>query len=175
MISTFDIAYKGFFLSFNKWIGSTYSSKCIRKPNNETIPNQILNPFIVHTRITPPKKVKVSSFATKYALLLLWTSKHCYPFLYILSHLRLQLFVDAQQASWVFQQITKNEQQKLLCLPRSVFIATTSKRFKDHGAMYIGIFLPSRNMHAWVIEDNMQTDEWDNYWILYQPLMMMCG
>ena len=41
--------------------------------------------------------------------------------------------------------------------------------------MYIGIFLPSRNMHAWVIEDNLQTDEWDNYWILYQPLMMMCG
>lgn len=175
MISTFDIAYNGSFLSFNKWIGITYFSKCIRKPNNETIPNQILNPFIVHTRITPSPKVNISSFATIYALLLLWAAKHCYPIIYLLSHLRLQLFVDAQQASWAFQQITKNEQQKLLCLPRSVFIATTSKRFKEYGAMYIGIFLPSRNMHAWVIEDNLQTDEWDNYWILYQPLMMMCG
>ena len=136
---------------------------------------EIQNPFEVHVRTNSSDKTKISFWVKWYALWIVWLCGHCYPIVYLLSYLRLHLFKDAQQASWVFQQCTKGMQQKLLCLSRSIFIATTSKRFKEHGTMYIGIFLPSRNMHAWVIEDNLQTDEWDNYWILYQPLIMMRG
>ena len=139
------------------------------------LPEEIVNPFIVHCRSAKSNEVRITRFSRVYVEVLLWAAKHCYLLIYILSHLRLKVYDDAQQASRVFQQCTKGEQQKLLCLSRSIFIATTSKRFKEHGTMYIGIFLPSRNMHAWVIEDNLQTDEWDNYWILYQPLIMMRG
>ena len=175
MTSALPVTYQGAFWYFNKWIGVTYSSRCKKKCSEAQLPKEIVNPFLVRTRKESPVNVKVSLLLYKYALVLVWTSKHCYPIVYILSHLRLNIFENAQQASWVFQQITQGYQQKLLCLPRSVFVATTSKRFKEHGTLYIGVFLPSRNMHAWIIEDNMQTDEWDNYWILYQPLIMMRG
>jgi len=171
---TKKIIYNNRFWYFNRWLGITYSSNKKSSGDFET-PKEILNPFFVHSRSTKPQKTEISFSARMYVLFLTWAAKHFYPFIYILSHLRLNLYTDAQQASWVFQQITKGKQQKLLCLSRSVFIATTSKRFKEHGTMYIGVFLPSRNMHAWVIEDSLQTDGWDNYWILYQPLIMMRG
>lgn len=175
MIVNFDVTYFGHFLLFNKWLGITYLAKRHPKCDNRSLPEEIAKPFLVHQRRVKSIEVKISSYSKIYAHFLVWTARYCYPLIYLLSHLRLNMYDDAQQASWVFQQCTKGMQQKLLCLSRSIFIATTSKRFKEHGTMYIGIFLPSRNMHAWVIEDNLQTDEWDNYWILYQPLIMMRG
>lgn len=160
---------------YNKWLGVTIYSKYPKNQEVSKLPKEILTPFLVSLHSTRPRKIQFSHFFRAYAIFLIWASEHCYFIVYLLSHLRLNIFSDAQQASWVFQQSTKGKEQKLLCLPRSVFIATTSKRFKEHGTMYIGIFLPSRNMHAWVIEDNLQTDEWDNCWILYQPLIMMRG
>ena len=161
---------------YNKWFGITYFK--LNKTStfaNTNLPCEIMNPFEVHVRSSAPRNVQIIFAIRIYAKFLLWASRCCYPIIYVLSHLRLNLYEDAQQASWAFQQCTKDKQQKLLCLPRSIFIATTSKRFKEHGTMYIGIFLPSRNMHAWVIEDHLQTDGWDNYWIFYQPLIMMRG
>lgn len=175
MISELSVTYQGAFWYFNKWMGLTYSMKQKKKYSEGQLPDEIVNPFLVSTRKENPVNVNVSSWLYEYAFVLVWAAKHCYPIVFILSHLRLNVFENAQQASWVFQQITQDYQQKLLCLPRSVFVATTSKRFKEHGTLYIGVFLPSRNMHAWIIEDNMQTDGWDNYWILYQPLIMMRG
>lgn len=168
-----NVSYNQKQFNFTKWFGITYLSK--RKKENMPLPEEIKKPFLVHLRKADFKTIEISGYTKIYAVFLLWAAKYCYPLIYILSHFRFNIYNDAQQASWVFQQCTKGKKQKLLCLPRSVFIATTSKRFKEHGTMYIGIFLPSRNMHAWVIEDNLQTDEWDNYWILYQPLIMMRG
>lgn len=175
MIVNFDVTYNGHVLLFSKWFGITYLAKDNQSFDNRPLPEEIAKPFLVHQRRVESIEVKISSYSKIYAHFLVWAARYCYPVIYLLSHLRLNVYDDAQQASHAFQQATKDKQQKLLCLPRSVFIATTSKRFKEHGTMYIGIFLPSRNMHAWVIEDNLQTDEWDNYWILYQPLIMMRG
>ena len=160
---------------FNKWLGIAYLAKDPPKRDSRPLPEEITKAFLVYQRRVKSNEVKISSISKIYAHFLVWAARYCYPLIYLLSHLRLNIYDDAQQASWVFQQCIKGKQQKLLCLSRSIFIATTSKRFKEHGTMYIGIFLPSRNMHAWVIEDNLQTDEWDNYWILYQPLIMMRG
>ena len=168
-----DVSYNQYQYQFNKWFGTTYSSKRVKRGIKKSQPEEIMNPFIVHHRSAKIKEVEITKFPKIYAKVLLWAAKHCYPLIYLLSHSRFCIYENAQQASWVFQQCTKGKQQKLLCLPRSVFVATTSKRFKEHGTMYVGIFLPSRSMHAWVIEDNLQTDEWDTYWILYQPLIMM--
>ena len=36
--------------------------------------------------------------------------------------------------------------------------------------MFIGAFLPSVQMHAWVIEDGMHADVGDNSWTNYTPV-----
>jgi hypothetical protein len=37
----------------------------------------------------------------------------------------------------------------------------------------IGVFLPSRAMHAWTIEGNQMADPYDDIWINYQPVAML--
>ena len=175
MYCQIKVFYNRKYWYYNKWFGVTYSSQIEKKNCAVSFPDEIQHPFNVHVRDKNVNMSIVSSIVRCYAKLLVWTARYCYPLIYLLSHLRLDIFKNAQQASWAFQQILQKEQQNLLCLPRSIFIATTSKRFREHGTMYIGVFLPSRNMHAWVIEDNMQTDGLDNNWILYQPLIMMYG
>jgi len=175
MYYNFNIKNNDVIVCYNKRLGITYTKQIEDAIQPSVWPMDIQNPFIVHRRTTQELKVQVPFYVKVYGHILVWGGQYCYFLLYLFSHLRLNLFEDAQQASFAFQQIIHTKTQNLLCLPRSVFIATTSKRFKEHGTMYIGIFWPSRNLHAWVIEDHMQTDEWDNSWILYQPLIMMRG
>lgn len=116
---------------------------------------------------------KISRFARFYAHLLVFLWQWCYPLVYLLSHCRFALYKDAGEANMAFRQILKNGNQRILCLPRSIFIATTSAKFKSSGAMFIGCFFPSRHMHAWVIEDDMHADIYDNQWIMFTPIVMM--
>jgi len=61
-------------------------------------------------------------------------------------------------------------EQKTLCLPRALFAAKTSRRFSDEGVVFIGAFLPSRSMHAWVIEGGRQPDPLDFQWTNFRPV-----
>ena len=131
------------------------------------------NPFLAKQAEEQKKIVKPGGFATLYARMLVFLCKHAYVVAHALCHLRLGLFPDAVSAADAFREATKDKKQNLLCLPRSIFIATTSRRFRQGGAMFIGVFLPSHNMHAWVIEDGVVADRYDKYWILYTPLLMM--
>lgn len=79
-------------------------------------------------------------------------------------------FEDAQQAILFFRQNKSGKIQDDLCLSRSLFAASTSKKFKEKGVVFIGVFLPSKSMHAWVIEDGIQPDPYDNMWINFQPV-----
>ena len=84
------------------------------------------------------------------------------------------LFADAGDAAMFYYYVYPDmRRQHTLCLPRALFIATTSKRFKKHGTLFIGTFLPTVRMHAWVMEDGMQADRYDNQWIYYRPVQMM--
>lgn len=131
------------------------------------------NPFLLSPTVFNAEKREYNGFVRFYAKMLVWLCKYCYPIAFLLSHLRLNLFRDGAEASIAFRRIINNKPQKLLCLPRAMFIATTSARFKEHGAMFIGVFLPTRRMHAWVIEDGRHTDYFDNEWICYKPVCMM--
>lgn len=73
-----------------------------------------------------------------------------------------------------FHEATPSSERSKLCLPRSLFAAKTSKSFKDAGVILIGVFLPSRQMHAWIIEDGQQPDPYDNIWHLYRPVAAIC-
>jgi hypothetical protein len=83
------------------------------------------------------------------------------------------IFPDSREAVGFFHHSTPKSGRSSLCLPRSLFAAKTSQAFKDKGVIFIGTFLPSRHMHAWVIEDGEQPDPYDKIWHLYKPVAAM--
>ena len=109
-----------------------------------------------------------------YAKMLVFTCKHSFFLARIVSKIRIPVFENAEEAIQVFRQIIPKDQADL-CLPRSLFVAVTSKQFKQSGAVFIGVFLPSTAMHAWVVENNRQPDDCDGIWINFQPVAMLCN
>ncbi len=118
-------------------------------------------------------QIKRISFGEKiYAKILLFLYRYCYPLLWIISFLRLNIYEDSRYAIRVFHDIFP-ENQNTLCLPRSIFAATTSRRFHKNGAMFIGVFHPSRHMHAWIIEDEQNPCPFDTMWLHFSPVSIM--
>lgn len=133
-------------------------------------PFQMLKRNLQHHEI----RIKNKSMAKKYAYVLTWLCSHCYPLAQLCTHLHFDIFENAGDAARFYYSVYPNEErQRVLCLPRAIFIATTSRRFKEHGVLFIGAFLPTVRMHAWVVEDGMCADIWDNQWICFQPVMMI--
>ena len=81
---------------------------------------------------------------------------------------------DSSVAIELFRQETAALPQNTLCLPRSLFAASSSRRFADTGVLFIGVFLPARSMHAWIIEDGRQPDFDDPMWVNFQPVAALC-
>lgn len=177
MYTNHSIIFKNQTYSFDTFRGLLYLenqslSKCnaIDNPNSSDCVN---NPFMVLERKERNvSDIKISRLCKLYAKLVVLLCARCYPLAYLLSHLRMPIFSDAGDANLAFRKMIGGK-QNLLCLPRAIFIATTSKKFKKYGTMFIGCFFPSRNLHAWVIEENMQADIFDKYWILYTPVAKM--
>ncbi len=170
---------------YKAWAGLLFSSKynlgqmqsISQVRNGGKLPEileSVNNPFNINT--TPlfhPVSKKDIFGIRSYAKLLIWLYRHFYFGLYLISHLRLKYYENAVEATDAFCRIIGEDSQDVMCLPRSVFAATTSKRFKEKGAMFIGAFLPSRHMHAWVIEDNCNSWRQDNKWINFVPVSVM--
>jgi hypothetical protein len=90
------------------------------------------------------------------------------------SGLRYPSFHNATAAFEYFNHKTRGMDQNLLCLPRSLFVSKTSIEFKNSGAVLIGVYLPSRMMHAWVIEGGAQQDKKDKIWHQFKPIAAIC-
>lgn len=136
----------------------------------------ISDPFLLQSTVyVPLQPISHKRMLTIYAKTLTWLCRHCYPIAYWISkHISLNAFANSQQAILFYRHIYPSaEKQRRLCLPRAIFAATTSRKFKQYGVMLIGAFLPSTQMHAWVIEDNQQPDLWDNEWICYKPVYIL--
>lgn len=82
---------------------------------------------------------------------------------------RVPIFDSAAEAIHFFRTHIGGEQSRL-CLPRAMFAAKTSRRFFGEGVLFIGVFLPARSMHAWVLENNTLADPWDDAWTNYKPV-----
>lgn len=80
------------------------------------------------------------------------------------------IFSNSNEAIAYYRKNIYPNQQNDLCLPRTLFAAATSKKFKESGVIFIGVFLPSKSMHAWIIEDGALTDPEDGIWLNYQPV-----
>ena len=79
-------------------------------------------------------------------------------------------FDNATEAISFYRSCSFIKNQNDLCLPRTLFAASLSKRFKQNGVIFIGVFLPSTAMHAWIIEDGVQSDPYDTMWVNFQPV-----
>lgn len=134
----------------------------------------VSNPYNAHiVRGDRSKETRIPSIIRWYAKLLVWLYENFYFGLYLLSRLRLNLYDNSVEATDVFCEIIKGKKQKTLCLPRSIFAATTSKLFSKKGTLFIGVFLPSHHMHAWVIEEDKNSCRYDTKWINFTPVSVM--
>lgn len=147
--------------------------------NFKVIPTRVLNDY---QKVLHPYKltdindktlnINVSNAAKLYANILVFICKYSFFFARIFSHLPLTRFENTEQALYVFTSLFPSPfQHDTLCLPRTFFAASTSRSFKKKGTAFIGVFLPTKKMHAWIIEDNKNPDSFDNNWISYQPII----
>lgn len=149
---------------------------------NHILPEKINNSF---EQVLYPYKLKPNykknsqyrksnnSISAKFlAKLITFLCIKSFVFVRLISVFRYTIFETTEEAIIYYRKLFPGIQQKL-CLPRSLFAACTSKTFKKDGAIFIGVFLPSRAMHAWIIEKHYQPDPYDDIWICYQPVAIM--
>lgn len=59
------------------------------------------------------------------------------------------------------------------CFQRALVAAKSSASFLQTGTLFVGAFLPTVEMHAWIIDDGMQPDPLDREWIHFRPLLAL--
>lgn len=164
---------------FNRLYGILKVHKCDTKDKYE-IENSIKKKNL--EVVLDPYKIKVKDFEItvpplnkwirQYALMLVWLCRNCYIIAILFSKVRFNIFDNSQIANEVFYEILGRSNQHELCLPRAIFICSTSKLFSEKGSLFIGIFLPTHNMHAWVMEDGTPADCHDDIWIDFLPILI---
>ena len=150
--------------------------KILNNPKVKEALEVVYNPFTSILSIASDESIfdNHSSWLLKlYAKVLVFAYNYFYFLLYLLSYLRMDLFENSAEAIRYFCSLYPGTQQSKLCLPRSIFAATTSKSFKKNGCMFIGVFYPSTNLHAWIVEDRRVAYQHDYYWIHFTPIVVM--
>jgi len=175
------LKYNGNIYFFNKYLGLLLYRKESFNENqiDEEIPSSILKdyqlvlqPYNVATINNSSVYVNVSIVAKIYTKLLVLACEYSFLLARVITNLPLIRFSDTKQALQVFALLYPSSMQRnTLCLPRTLFVIATSKSFKKNGTAFIGVFLPTRKMHAWIIEGSSNPDTYDNNWILYQPVI----
>ena len=123
-------------------------------------------------KLKPALPEKIGWGVKLYARVLTWLCRHAFLLARLWAKIPLRCYPDAGVATRVYYKLYPGEQQRNLCLPRAFFARSASRRFPGHGAMFIGAFLPSVQMHAWVIEDGMHADVFDNNWVNFRPVAL---
>jgi hypothetical protein len=75
--------------------------------------------------------------------------------------------------SAISQLPVQKDHSHQLCLQRTLLAAKISRSFKDKGILFIGSSIPSVEMHAWIIDDGYQPDNYDRYWINFRPMLAL--
>lgn len=150
------------------------------KPSDAAVPtiegiagkclSEVTDPYLLKGRALPTTPQRISLGVRLYASILTWLCRYAFPLGRLWAKIPLSCYPDAGVATRVYYKLYPGEQQRNLCLPRAFFARSTSRRFRKHGAMFIGVFLPSVQMHAWVLEDGMHADYYDNNWVNYAPV-----
>lgn len=166
---------------FNKIVGALLVVSDKKKVNSvkQNITNEIkkqyqyvLNPLTLNTTATVNNDIRISALSRAYAKLMVITCKHSFLMAILLAKLPFVRYNTTNQAITAFQKIYSGSlNQRILCLPRVLFAIATSKSFRQNGVAFIGVFLPSKKMHAWIIEADSNPDKQDDVWICYRPVL----
>ncbi len=167
----------------NKYSGNVYlkayteHKKKTKKnfpPKVEFANSLVINPYLLSkvpieniSRCTPHDLI--SQYSLKLTSL---TSKSFFK-ARLYASFRKKRFDNASQAINFFRSLNRSKPQDELCLSRTFFAAALSREFKNSGVLFIGIHLPSNNLHSWIIENGSQADSRDKIWINYQPIALI--
>lgn len=161
----------GFLLEYN-----SFEKVDIKLPNKiRVLYEQLANPYLLSPVVELKERYKYHKkliYTEFIARLFTFLCLRSFLFVRLLSNFRIPIFMSTEEAILFYRRLYPGQQKKL-CLPRSLFAACTSKSFKNEGALFIGVFLPSRAMHAWILEEGKQPDPYDDIWICYQPVSVM--
>ncbi len=132
--------------------------------------NQCDNPYLLKADATRSTPITTSPYLKYFGNSLTKACRRAFWLPRAITFFGKPVFNSTSDAIMAYRKLYPTELQQDLCLPRTLFAASTSKSFKENGVIFIGVFLPSRSMHAWIIEDGMQPDPNDAIWINYQPV-----
>lgn len=137
------------------------------------------NPYLLRPALMPLlppastlKSPKTLRHALKVIRRLLKLSRHQFFLAHAYAAWSCPIFKSAKEATAFFRSNADGDQSEL-CLARALFAAKTSNRFRREGVVFIGVFLPTRSLHAWVIEGGEVADPADEIWINYQPATIL--
>jgi hypothetical protein len=161
----------------SKWTGNLFICNDDYKYKIDYIPEKVKyalekcnNPYSISLYKKSDENLLQSEKKDKIALRMLKISRVNFFIAIYYASIKKNLFSDSIESIKYFNNLLLQFNTNDLCLPRSLFSAKTSKAFNIYGVIFIGVYLPSRSMHAWVIENGMQPDSSDNIWHHYRPI-----
>ena len=174
-IQSLNITFENQTFKFNKYFGILNYKENTNK-NSAAIDYKVFkylyknnNPYILKKTIIESNSINKKCVII-YGFLLIKIVKYSFflgkQFLYF----RLNKFESSSESISYFRNFINKNEQNDLCLPRTFFAATTSKNFRENGVIFIGVFLPTKLMHAWIIESGELADQFDDIWINFQPV-----
>jgi hypothetical protein len=133
------------------------------------------NPYLLEpicdSHFKKPTHININKL-NKYNKIFMLLGNKRFLFSVLYSCINSPLFINTMEAYDNISFLdTHIENYDTLCLQRALLAAKTSKTFKKNGTLFIGATLPTWNMHAWIIEGNIQPDRNDRIWIMYRPLL----
>jgi len=119
-----------------------------------------------------PRELKLVEKTNKIHEILLKIGNNRFYLTRLYSSFKHELFNTTVESIFQINSIEiQIELKHRLCLQRAFLAAKISKSFENNGVLFIGAFLPTGDMHAWIIENGVQPDSDDRGWINYRPLL----
>jgi hypothetical protein len=121
-----------------------------------------------------PSEQKLVSKVNKMHEFLLKIGNSRFYLIRLYSSFKDEFFKRTDEAIFQINSLEKQiELKHQLCLQRAFLASKISKSFEANGVIFIGAFLPTGDMHAWIIENGIQPDSDDRGWINYRPLLAL--
>jgi len=181
-INSLEVRHKDFFYYFEPITGALLkrSGASSTKKKLELI-EKVSNALILNDepyKLNMPDLNSVSNSYNiknfkKYAVNLTYATLKSFALGKLYTSFKQPYFENATEAITFYRSCSLIKNQSDLCLPRTLFAASLSKRFKQNGVIFIGVSLPSKSMHAWIIEDGVQPDPFDTMWVNFQPVAIL--
>jgi hypothetical protein len=169
-----------FYYEINIFSGNLLKSEHL-SPKNQKIPTKIVNalyyinfPFELNWCSIPKFKnlpSKHKKQIDKQNNFFFWLCKKSFFLSILYSFVNRSKFSSTSESFSYVSTLKNHHRGSENCLQRCLLAAKISSSFKKNGVLFIGFSSSSKDMHAWIIEGNVQPDFDDRVWINYKPLL----